>query len=231
MPKKSKGTGHRQLHVNVKTAKKRKSSSTKWLARQLNDPFVQLAKKDGYRSRSAYKLLEINEKFRILRPNIVVVDLGAAPGGWSQVAAQKAKNAKIISIDLLDMEPIPGVTILKQDFMDDNAMELLENELKGKKVNLVLSDMAAPACGHTQTDHLRIMALCDAALDFAINNLEKGGHFVAKMLKGGTEHEILNILKQNFKTIKHFKPESSRKDSAEVFLVAMGYTSRHHLTT
>ncbi len=221
--KPSGGTGHRQLHVNVKTAGKRKASSTKWLARQLNDPYVLMAKKDGYRSRSAYKLIEIDDKFHILKSSSVVIDLGAAPGGWSQVTSQRIKNGTIIGIDLQEMEPIPGVTLFKHDFMADDAIALLQKELNGKKVNIVLSDMAAAACGHTQTDHLRILALCESALDFAINNLDKNGVFATKMLKGGAEHDLLNLVKQHFKTVKHFKPNSSRKDSAETFLIALGF--------
>lgn len=213
----------RQLHVNVKTAGRRKTSSTLWLARQLNDPYVLQSKKDGYRSRSAYKLIEIDDKFHILKPGSVVMDLGAAPGGWAQVTSQRVKGGKIIGIDLQDMEPIPGVTLFKHDFMAEDAPALLEAELGGKKANIVLSDMAAAACGHTQTDHLRIIALCECAFDFAINNLEKGGSFVTKILKGGTEHELLTLVKKHFKIVKHFKPDSSRKDSAETFLVALDF--------
>ena len=223
MKKISKNKGERQLHVNVKTAAKRKISSTLWLSRQLNDPYVLQAKKDGYRSRSAYKLIEIDDKFHILKRGSVVIDLGAAPGGWSQVTAQRVKNGTIIGIDLQAMEPIEGVKLFQHDFMADDAPEMLATELNGKKANVVLSDMAASACGHTQTDHIRILALCEAALDFAIKNLEKGGIFVTKILKGGAEHELLNLVKKNFKTVKHFKPASSRKDSAETFLVAIGF--------
>ncbi len=219
-------TGHRQLHVNVKTAGKRKPSSTQWLARQLNDPYVMMAKKDGYRCRSAYKLIEIDDKFNILKPGSVVIDLGAAPGGWSQVTTQRIKGGTLIGIDLQEMEPIPGATLFRHDFMAEDAPALLEKELGGKKANVVLSDMAAAACGHTQTDHIRILALCECALDFAINNLEKGGSFATKMLKGGAEHELLILIKQHFKIVKHFKPNSSRKDSAEMFLVALGFKGK-----
>ena len=218
--------GQRQLHVNVKTAGRRKISSTLWLSRQLNDPYVLQAKKDGYRSRSAYKLIEIDDKFHILHGGSVIIDLGAAPGGWSQVCSQRVKKGTIIGIDLQAMEPIPGVTLFQHDFMADDAPALLEKELGGKKANVVLSDMAAAACGHTQTDHIRIMALCETALDFAINNLEKGGVFVTKMLKGGTEQELLALIKRHFKIVKHFKPNSSRKDSAETFLVATGFKGK-----
>lgn len=221
-PPGSKG-GHRQLHVNVKTAGRRKASSTKWLARQLNDPYVLMAKKDGYRSRSAYKLIEIDDKFHILKPGSVIIDLGAAPGGWSQVCAARVKGGKIIGIDLQEMESIPGVTLFHHDFMADDAPMMLEKELGGKKANIVLSDMAAAACGHTQTDHIRILGLCEAALDFAINNLEKNGTFATKILKGGAENELLMLVKKHFKAVKHFKPNSSRKDSAEMFMVATGF--------
>lgn len=224
MTKKKPGKkGHRQLHVNVKTAGKRRSSSTKWLARQLNDPYVAMAKKEGYRSRSAYKLIEIDDKFHILKPKSIVVDLGAAPGGWSQVCTERVVGGTIVGIDLQEMEPIVGVTLLCHDFMAEDAPELLEKELKGKKANIVLSDMAAAACGHTQTDHLRIMALCEAALQFACENLEENGVFVAKILRGGAENELLNTVKKRFSTVKHFKPNSSRKDSSEMFMVAIGF--------
>lgn len=236
MPKKTSGnkgkksgsvmSGHRQLHVNVKTAKKRKSSSTKWLARQLNDPYVLKAKADGYRCRSAYKLIEVNNKFKIIKPNSVIVDLGAAPGGWLQVAREIVKTGALVAIDLQEIAPIPGVITIQHDFMDEEAPKLLKEKLSGRKPNLILSDMAAAACGHTATDHLRIMALCEVALDFAINNLEKNGGFVTKMLQGGGENNFLNLVKQHFSIVKNFKPESSRKDSAETFLVALGFKGK-----
>lgn len=227
MPKKppsdNSKNSHRQLHVNVKTAAKRSNSSAQWLARQLNDPYVLMAQKDGYRSRSAYKLIEIEDKFHVLKGGSVIIDLGAAPGGWSQVCSQRVKNGVIIGIDLQEMKPITGVTLFQHDFMAEDAPALLEKELGGKKANIVLSDMAAASCGHTQTDHIRIINLCESALDFAINNLEVGGAFITKMLKGGAEHDLLGLVKKNFKTVKHFKPNSSRKDSAETFLVALGF--------
>jgi len=222
-PKKSKQGGHRQLHVNVKTARGRKSSSTKWLQRQLNDPYVQMAKKDGYRSRAAYKLIDIDDKFHILKNGQNIIDLGAAPGGWTQVAVQRVKGGKIIGIDLQEIDEIPGATLIQHDFMEDDAPEILAKALDGGKANVVLSDMAAPACGHAPTDHIRIMALCEIAFDFAVNYLEEGGAFAAKILRGGAEKELLDALKKSFKMVKHFKPESSRKDSAEMYIVATGF--------
>ncbi len=215
--------GSRQLHVKVKTAKGRKKSSTQWLQRQLNDPFVQKAKEDGYRTRAAYKLIEIDEKFGILKPDTKIIDLGAAPGGWCQVAVKKIKSGKIIGIDLQEIEPIPGVILIQHDFTADDAPEILSKALSGKKADLILSDMAAPACGHAQTDHIRIMGLCEIAFDFAKHNLREGGSFAAKILQGGTEKELLDDMKKCFETVKHFKPESSRKDSAEMYVVAKGF--------
>lgn len=214
---------NRGLHVKVKTARGRKNSSTKWLERQLNDPYVALAKKEGYRSRAAYKLIEIDEKFDILKPGKSVVDLGAAPGGWTQVAASNVKGAKIVGIDLLEMEPIADATLLQHDFTADDAVEVLENAIGSKKVDIVLSDMAAASCGHAPTDHLRIVYLLELAFDFAKSFLNKDGVFVAKILRGGTENDLLNDMKKSFKTVKHFKPESSRKDSSEMYVVAMGF--------
>lgn len=215
--------GHRQLHVKVKTAKGRKSSSTQWLQRQLNDPYVQLAHKEGYRSRAAYKLIEIDDKFQFLKPRQNIIDLGAAPGGWTQVAVKRSKGSRIIGIDLQEMEPIPGATLLQHDFMADDAPELLAQYLEGEGADIVLSDMAAPACGHPQTDHIRIMGLCEVALDFATQYLREGGVFVAKVLQGGAEKELLDAMKKHFKTVKHFKPDASRKDSAETYVVAIDF--------
>lgn len=217
----------RNLTVAVKTAKGRRVSSTRWLQRQLNDPYVQLAKKEGYRSRAAYKLLEINEKYKIFNKGQLVVDLGAAPGGWSQVAAQKTSadkiwGGKVLAIDLLSMEYILGVTSLQSDFLSLNEDDL-NKWLALKKVDVVLSDMAAASSGHTQTDHIRIMQLCEDAFLFAKNHLNEGGSFVAKILRGGTENELLTDLKTSFKQVKHFKPKSSRVDSAEMYVVCLGY--------
>lgn len=213
--------------MKVKTAKGRKLSSTRWLERQLNDPYVQAAKRDGYRSRAAYKLAEIDDKHKLFKPGGVVIDLGAAPGGWSQLAAQRVKagegSGKVIALDILSMEPLPDVEMIKADFMEDEALEKLDRLLKGRKADVILSDMAAPATGHKQTDHLRIMGLCEAALDFAEGVLAPGGVFLAKVLQGGTERELLDKLKRNFKTVRHVKPEASRSDSAELYVLAQGY--------
>jgi 23S rRNA (uridine2552-2'-O)-methyltransferase len=223
----SSSTGYRGIFTEVKTAKRRKTSSTRWLKRQLNDPFVAKAKLDGYKSRSAYKLIEINDKFHVLNAGDNVIDLGAAPGGWSQVAAKiiksdttSAKN-KLIAIDLLPIEGIAGVTSFEKDFFDDDAKDLIVNTLDGRLADIVLSDMAANTTGHSQTDHLRILDLCENALIFALTILKPGGHFVAKIFRGGAEASLLTIAKQNFKKVKHFKPDSSRKESSEFYLIAL----------
>lgn len=215
--------GQRQLSVKVKTAKGRKKSSTRWLQRQLNDPYVAMAKSDGYRSRAAYKLIDIDDKFEILKPGMNVIDLGAAPGGWVQVAVKRVQGGKVIGIDLQEMEPITGSILIRHDFTDDEAPELLAKALDGNKADVILSDMAAPSCGHTQTDHIRIMHLCELAFDFAIKNLAEGGSFAAKILRGGAEKNLLDDMKKCFKTVKHFKPDSSRKDSAEMYVIALGF--------
>ncbi len=221
------GSGARGLGVRVKTAKGRKVSSTRWLERQLNDPYVQAAKREGYRSRAAYKLIEIDEKHGVLKPGDVVVDLGAAPGGWSQVAAGKVAGdggqGMVVALDLQEIEAIPGVTALQADFMEDDGLAGLRAELGGRKVDVVLSDMAAPATGHKQTDHLRIMALCEAALDFAEEVLAPEGRFLAKVLQGGTERDLLDRLRRSFRSVRHVKPEASRADSAELYVLATGY--------
>ena len=224
------GTGRqsdRDLKVRVKTSKGRKIGSTLWLQRQLNDPYVARAKAEGYRSRAAYKLIGINEKQHLLRRGQRVVDLGAAPGGWSQVAAREvgstAEHPLVAGIDYLDMDPIEGVILLKKDFNDEDAPQALIDALGGHKADLVLSDMASPTTGHRATDHLRIMALVEIAADFAIQILAPGGAFVAKVFQGGTEHELLAMLKQHFATTLHAKPPASRSDSAETYLVAKGF--------
>jgi len=206
----------------VKTAKKRTASSTRWLKRQLNDPYVKQAKADGYRSRAAYKLIELDEKFGLISGAQRVVDLGIAPGGWSQVVRKLAPKAAIVGIDLLPTEPIEGVAILEMDFMDDAAPAALEAELDGPP-DLVMSDMAANTVGHKQTDHLRTMGLVEAGAWFAIENLSEGGTFVAKVLAGGTDTELLSMLKRHFKTVKHAKPPASRKGSSEWYVVAQGF--------
>lgn len=223
----SSSSGYRGKFTEVKTAKKRKTSSTRWLKRQLNDPFVAKSKLDGYRSRAAYKLIEINNKFQILKAGTNVVDLGSAPGGWCQVAAkiiksdaQGAKN-KLIAIDLLPIEGIGGVISFEKDFYEEDAKDLIIDSFNGQLADVVLSDMAANTTGHNQTDHLRIMDLCESALIFALKILKPGGHFVAKIFRGGAEGDLLEMVKHNFKKVKHFKPESSRKESSEFYLVAL----------
>lgn len=209
--------------VRVRTAKGRKLSSTRWLERQLNDPYVAMAKRLGYRSRSAFKLAEIDDKFHILGPGGRVVDLGAAPGGWVQVALARVGPAGIvIGIDLQAMEPIQGAILLQGDFLDDDAPERLRAALGGD-ADVVLSDMAAAATGHAKTDHLRIMVLAEAALAFALEVLAPGGAFVAKVLQGGSERALLETMRRSFKRVAHFKPPSSRSDSAELYVVATGF--------
>lgn len=209
----------------VRTAKKRTQSQVKWLERQLNDPYVKKAKADGYRSRAAYKLMELDEKFKLLRGSKRVVDLGIAPGGWSQVVRKVAPKAAIVGIDLLETDPIEGVTIFQMDFMDDDAPAALEAALDGAP-DLVMSDMAANTVGHKQTDHLRTMGLVEAAAWFAVETLEKGGTFIAKVLAGGTDKDLLDLLKKHFKTVKHAKPPASRKGSSEWYVVAQGFKGR-----
>lgn len=220
------GRGERELKVRVKTGKKRSLSSKLWLERQLNDPYVARARRDGYRSRAAYKLSEINDKAKFLKPGARVVDLGAAPGGWSQIAAKRvgaaAGKGRVAAIDILDMDAIPGVNFLKLDFLDPAAPETLRTMLGGP-ANVVLSDMAANATGHRQTDHLKIMALVEAAVDFAREVLAPGGVFLAKVLQGGTEGELLAGLKRDFASVKHVKPQASRSDSAELYVLATGF--------
>ncbi|QIG53826.1 RlmE family RNA methyltransferase [Altererythrobacter sp. BO-6] len=206
----------------VKTAKGRTASQVRWLERQLNDPYVKQAKAEGYRSRAAYKLIELDEKFGLIRGAKRVVDLGIAPGGWSQVVRKLAPKATVVGIDLLPTEPIEGVTIFQMDFMDDAAPAALEEALGGK-ADLILSDMAANTVGHKQTDHLRTMGLVEAGAWFAIDNLAPGGTFVAKVLAGGTDTELLKLLKTHFKTVKHAKPPASRKGSSEWYVIAQGY--------
>lgn len=206
----------------LKTAKKRSTSSARWLTRQLNDPYVKKAKADGYRSRAAYKLIELDEKFELLKGVERAVDLGIAPGGWSQVLRLKQPKAKVVGIDLLPTDPIEGVTIFQMDFMADEAPEALQGALDGPP-DLVLSDMAANTVGHKQTDHLRTMGLVETAADFAIQHLAPGGTFVAKVLAGGTDTQLLVLLKKHFTSVKHAKPPASRKDSSEWYVIAKGF--------
>ena len=219
--------GERSLGVRVKTAKGRKTSSKRWLERQLNDPYVQAARREGYRSRAAYKLLEIDDKYRFLTPGSVVIDLGTAPGGWSQVAAARVCTGKapgfVLGLDLLEIDPLPDVTLLQADFMDDETLALIDGILAGRKADVVLSDMAAAATGHKQTDHIRIISLCEAALEFAEDVMAPGGTFLAKVLQGGTEKSLLDKLKRGFENVRHVKPEASRSDSAELYVLAQGF--------
>ena len=206
----------------VKTAKGRKVSSTRWLERQLNDPYVKRAKAENYRSRAAYKLIELDERFGLLKGVKAVVDLGIAPGGWSQVVRRKTPQASIVGIDLLPTDPIDGVSILQMDFMAEDAPEKLKSELGGT-ADLVMSDMAANTVGHQQTDHLRTMALVEAGLEFATEVLRPGGTYVAKVLAGGADNQLVAEMKRHFTTVKHAKPPASRKDSSEWYVVAQGF--------
>ena len=209
----------------LKTAKGRKVSSTRWLERQLNDPYVQRAKAENYRSRAAYKLLELDERFGLLKGAKAVIDLGIAPGGWSQVVRRKAPGATVVGIDLLPTDPIEGVSILQMDFMDEDAPDRLTEALGGA-ADLVLSDMAANTVGHQQTDHLRTMALVEAGLEFAAEVLRPGGAYVAKVLAGGADSQLVAEMKRHFATVKHAKPPASRKDSSEWYVVAQGFKGR-----
>ena len=215
----------KDLGKRVKTARGRTASSTRWLERQLNDPYVKQAKAEGYRSRAAYKLIELDDKFGLLKGVSRVVDLGIAPGGWSQVVRKRASKAAIVGIDLLEVEPIEGVAILQMDFMDDAAPAALEAELDGPP-DLVLSDMAANTVGHKQTDHLRTMGLVEVGAWIATENLAPGGAYVAKVLAGGTDADLLTLLKKHFRTVKHAKPPASRKGSSEWYVIAQGFKGR-----
>jgi len=206
----------------LKTAKGRKVSSTRWLERQLNDPYVRRAKAENYRSRAAYKLLELDERFSLLNGVKTVVDLGIAPGGWSQVVRRKTPQARIVGIDLLPTDPIDGVAIMQLDFMDEDAPAKLRDALGGP-ADLILSDMAANTVGHPPTDHLRTMALVEAGLEFATEILRPGGAYVAKVLAGGADSKLVAELKRHFATVKHAKPPASRKDSSEWYVVAQGF--------
>jgi 23S rRNA (uridine2552-2'-O)-methyltransferase len=211
--------------TRVKTARGRKVGSTRWLERQLNDPYVKKAKAEGYRSRAAYKLIELDERFAFLKGVKRVIDLGITPGGWSQVVHKRCPSARIVGIDLLPCDPLEGVIITQMDFMDDAAPIWLEETLEGP-ADLVLSDMAANTVGHPQTDHLRTMALVEAGLDFACQILRPGGTFVAKVLAGGADNDLVAALKMNFTAVKHAKPPASRKGSSEWYVVAQGFKGR-----
>jgi 23S rRNA (uridine2552-2'-O)-methyltransferase len=231
MVKDTSGRGQRDLRVRVKTARGRKLSSTRWLERQLNDPYVRRAKAEGYRGRAAFKIIELDDRFRFLVPGARVVDLGCAPGGWCQVAVERVNAlgekagkpvGRIIGVDLQEVEPIAGAEIHRLDFLEDGADEKVKTWLGGK-ADVVMSDMAAASSGHKQTDHLRIVALCEAAAQFAFDVLEPGGTFVAKVLSGGAEGGLQTILKQRFDTVANVKPPASRADSSEKFVVARGF--------
>jgi 23S rRNA (uridine2552-2'-O)-methyltransferase len=228
------GRGQRELRVRVKTAKGRKLSSTLWLERQLNDPYVQRAKREGYRGRAAYKILELDDKYGFLKPGARVVDLGCAPGGWCQVAVARVNAlgdnpkkpvGRVLGVDLQEVEPIAGAEIHQLDFLSDEADEKVKGWLGGR-ADVVMSDMAAAASGHKGTDHLRIIALVEAALAFAFDVLEDDGTFVAKVLAGGAENEMQALLKRNFRKVANVKPPASRSDSSEKFVVAMGFRGR-----
>lgn len=219
----SRGSGDTKRRLNK--VRGRKQSSTRWLERQLNDPYVKRAQAEGWRSRAAFKLIELDEKFGLLRHANRVVDLGIAPGGWSQVVRKKRPGASVVGIDLLPTEPIKGVTILQMDFMHEDAPRQILDALGGAP-DLVLSDMAANTVGHKQTDHLRTMGLVETAADFAIRTLEPGGAFLAKVLAGGTDSELLALLKRHFAQVRHAKPPASRKDSSEWYVVATGFKGR-----
>lgn len=219
-----------RLKQRVKTGKGRTVSSKLWLERQLNDPYVARAKREGYRSRAAYKLMEIDDKHRFLKPGARVIDLGAAPGGWSQIAAKRVGasegKGKVVGIDLLQMDAVPGVDFIQLDFLDPSAPDILKEKLGGL-ADVVLSDMAANTTGHRKTDHLRIVALVEAAAEFAVEVLAPGGIFLAKVIQGGTESELLAALKKNFASVKHVKPSASRADSAELYVLATGFRGRN----
>lgn len=214
--------GSKEPSKRVKTAKGRTASQVRWLERQLNDPYVRQAKADGYRSRAAYKLIELDEKFGLLKSATRVVDLGIAPGGWAQVVRAKKPKAVVVGIDLLPVDPIEGVTIFQMDFMADAAPAALTEALGGPP-DLILSDMAANTVGHKQTDHLRTMGLVEAGAWFAVENLTPGGAFVAKVLAGGTDTDLLTLLKKHFTAVKHAKPPASRKGSSEWYVIAQGF--------
>jgi 23S rRNA (uridine2552-2'-O)-methyltransferase len=223
------GCGARALTTRIKRKSKLKASSRRWLERHMNDPYVHRSKAEGYRSRAAFKLVEIDDRHAILKPGMRVIDLGAAPGGWCQVAAARVKSdpasPSVVGIDYLEMDAVPGAHVLKLDFLDDTAPDRLIETLGGAP-DVVLSDMAAPTTGHRRTDHLRTMQLCEVATDFALKVLRPGGHFLAKTFQGGTETELLDLLKRNFVSVHHVKPPASRDESVELYLLAKGFKGR-----
>ena len=220
------GTG-RSINAHVRPRQKLKPSSRRWIERQLNDPYVQRAKAEGMRSRAAYKLIEIDDKHDLLKPGMRIIDLGAAPGGWCQVAVERTgsddTDKRIVAIDYLGMDPMPGVTVLEMDFLNDDAPQKLMDALDGQAPDFVMSDMAAPTVGHRKTDHMRTMYLVEVAADFALKVLKPGGHFLAKTFQGGTEKTLLDLLKANFRSVIHIKPPSSRQESVELYLLAKDF--------
>ena len=229
MTKKPEKAATRVLKTRIKKKSGLKESSRRWLERHMNDPYVHRSKAEGYRSRAAYKLIEIDDRYHLLKPGLRVIDLGAAPGGWCQVAAARTKstpeNPHVIGIDYLGMDAVPGAPVLLMDFLEDEAPARLIEALGGEP-DLVLSDMAAPTTGHRRTDHIRTMHLCEVAADFAISVLRPGGHFLAKTFQGGTEADLLTRLKQNFRSVHHVKPPASREESAELYLLAKDFKGR-----
>ncbi|WP_040677785.1 RlmE family RNA methyltransferase [Nitratireductor pacificus] len=225
----NKGGGARALKTRVKKKRGLKNSSRRWLERHLNDPYVHRAQAEGMRSRAAYKLIEIDDRHKILSPGMLVIDLGAAPGGWCQVAAERVKatpeRPRVAGIDYLGMDPVPGAVVLEMDFLDADAPARLVETL-GDAPDVVLSDMAAPTTGHRRTDHMRTMHLCEVAADFAVSVLKPGGHFLAKTFQGGTEAGLLDMLKRNFRSVHHVKPPASRGESVELYLLAKGFKGR-----
>lgn len=221
--------GMRVMKTRIKKKSGLKESSRRWLERHMNDPYVQRSKADGYKSRAAYKLIEIDDRYHLLKPGMKVIDLGAAPGGWCQVAAKRtgstAEKPHVVGIDYLGMDPVPGTVVLEMDFLDDAAPARLIEALGGEP-DVVLSDMAAPTTGHRRTDHIRTEHLCEVAADFAISVLRPGGHFLSKTFQGGTEHEVLALLKKNFRSVHHVKPPASRDESVELYLLAKDFKGR-----
>jgi 23S rRNA (uridine2552-2'-O)-methyltransferase len=219
--------GSRKLTVKLRTAKGRKIASTRWLSRQLNDPYVEEARRRGYRSRAAFKLIEIDDRYRFLKPGMTVVDLGAAPGGWSQIAAERVGSAEgrgqVLAVDIEPIEPLPGVAVLALDVSAEGAAATIGAGLKGGRAEIVLSDMASPATGHRATDHLRVIALVEAALDLAEDVLKPGGTFLAKVFQGGAGGELVARLKRSFAKVQHVKPKASRPESPEVYVLATGF--------
>ncbi len=222
--------GQRDLTVRVRSARGRRTSSTKWLQRQLNDPYVAAAKRQGYRSRAAFKLIEIDDRHHILKPGLAVVDLGAAPGGWTQIAVERVKavdgRGQVVALDISEMDAVAGADVLQLDFMDDSAPDRIRELLCDGGADVVLSDMAEPSTGHARTDHLRIMALAEAAAEFAAEVLRPGGSLVCKVFQGGTEKDLLSALKRDYAAVRHVKPPASRSDSSELYVLATRFRGR-----